>query len=328
MQISKSTVGTQRLLRRQIIAFLVALICAICASGGSRARAAQKPQHTGTKVEGFATVVTADSILLFDKKSNHEILIHTDKDYTSLVAIATPVTVWYTTANGANHLEDIVYAQGGAFVPADRLRDGIKRIIILPQPQDVNNTDGLIAAVSKYLADSAGWYVAPPELAQEIVLHGKSSAASLDAIDPNTGTVDMEKYLQAQRALVTVVANETRSDAVLEVRILKVKAKVRGSVANWDDMTESVVPRQGRGFAPLGFIGSKGWVYAATADMTLWSQSGKLLWQKRRGFAVLGVQAGMGSQYRERPLTEVYQNGDAMRHWLDATLGPLVAGPR
>jgi len=30
--------------------------------------AAQKPQHTGTKLEGFATIVTPDSITVFDKK--------------------------------------------------------------------------------------------------------------------------------------------------------------------------------------------------------------------------------------------------------------------
>ena len=46
--------------------------------------AAQKPQHTGTKLEGYATIVTPDSITVFDKK-NHEIEIATDKDYTSLV---------------------------------------------------------------------------------------------------------------------------------------------------------------------------------------------------------------------------------------------------
>ena len=33
----------------------------------------------------------------------------TDRDYTSLVGIAAPVTVWYKAEGGVNHLEDIVY---------------------------------------------------------------------------------------------------------------------------------------------------------------------------------------------------------------------------
>jgi hypothetical protein len=69
---------------------------------------------------------------------------------------------------------------------------------------------------------------------------------------------------------------------------------------------------------------TKGWVYAATADMSLWSQSGKLLWKKRRGFAVLAVQSGMGGKYRERPLKEVYDDNAAMQHWLLGTLSQLA----
>jgi len=53
----------------------------------------------------------------------------------------------------------------------------------------------------------------------------------------------------------------------------------------------------------MGGLG--GWVYAATAEMNLWSQTGTLLWKKRRGFAVLGVHSGLELKYRERPLKEV-----------------------
>jgi hypothetical protein len=58
--------------------------------------------------------------------------------------------------------------------------------------------------------------------------------------------------------------------------------------------------------------------------MNLWSQSGKLLWKKRRGFAVLAVQSGMAGKYRERPLKEVYDNSDAMQRWLIDTLSQLA----
>ena len=166
--------------------------------------------------------------------------------------------------------------------------------------------------------------MAPPELALEIASRTQPSASPLDAIDPNTGEVDMQRYLASQRSLVMTIAADTRSNAVLEVRVIKVKADVRASVASWDDMTEPVASRKSRAFSPIGGLEGKGWVYAATAEMNLWSPTGKLLWKKRRGFAVLGVKSGMGSKYRERPLTEVYQNNDAVERWLEGTLGQLA----
>ena len=259
---------------------------------------------------------------MFDKK-NQLIEIHTDKDYTALVGIAARVTVWYTTAGGVNHLEDIVYPnQGGTFVPRSQILESIKRIIILPRPEDVENTQGLISAISKYLTDNAGWYVAPPELAAEIASRTKGPTSSLDAIDPNTGQVDMQQYLEPQRALMMRIAQETRSDAVLEVRIVKVKAKVRSGIASWDDMTEPVASRKARTLTSWEGLG--GWVYAATAEMNLWSQTGVLLWKKRRGFAVLGVHTGLELKYRERPLTEVYEDSGVMQRWLEETIGQIA----
>ncbi|MFZ0962412.1 MAG: hypothetical protein WAO35_16055 [Terriglobia bacterium] len=298
------------------------LIFVICAIGGLGA-AAQKPKHPGIKLEGYATLVEPDSILVFDKK-NQEIKILTDKDYTSLVAIAAPVTVWYTTEGGVNHLEDIVYPSGGSFVPMNQIGEGIKRIIVLPRPEDVENTHGLISAISTYLADNAGWFVAPPELAEEIASRSKAPSTSLDAINPDTGEVNVQQYMEPQRALMTTIAEESHSDAVLEVRVIKVKAKVRASVASWDDMTEPVASRKSRVLSPLTGLEGSGWVYAATADMSLWSQNGKLLWKKRRGFALLGVQSGLSKSYHERPLTEVYADSSAMQRWLEQTLGELA----
>jgi hypothetical protein len=293
-------------------------MCVICGS-----TAAQKPPHTGTKLEGFATVVTPDSITVYDKKTG-EIEIHTDVDYSSLVGIAAPVTVWYTTRDGVNHLEDIVYPHNGTFIARDLIQENIKRIIILPRVEDVDDSQGLINAISTYLADNAGWFVAPPELALEIASRAKASASPLDAINPDTGDVNMQGYLEPQRSLMTTITQASRTDAVLEVQVVKVKANVRGSVASWDDMTEPVASRKSRTLSPFGAMESKGWVDAATADMSLWSHTGKLLWKKRRGFAVLALQSGITAKYRPRPLTEVYANSDAMQRWLGDTLGQLA----
>jgi hypothetical protein len=268
--------------------------------------------------------VTPNSITVFDKK-NDEIEIVTDKDYTALVGIAAPVTVWYTTEGGVNRLEDIVYPnRGGTFVPASSIREGIKRVSILPRVQDVENSEGLIRAISAYLAANAGWFVAPPELASEIASHSNAPTSPLDAIDTRTGDVDMQAYLEPERALMTKIAHDTHSDAVLEVKVIKVKAKVRSLIASWDDMTEPVASRSSRELSHLAPFAGRGWVYAATADLSLWSEGGKLLWKKRRGFAVLALQSGVNSKYRERPLTEVYADQHAMQRWLADTLGQLA----
>ena len=208
-------------------------------------------------------------------------------------------------------------------IPPELLRAQIKRIAIWPRPEDVENTEGLMTAISRYLADKAGWFVSPPELAQEIANRAKAPTSSLDAIDPNTGDVDLQRYMQPQRSLVVTLAEETRSDAVLEVKVVKVKADVRGYVASWDRMTESVANTKSRSFAPFG---GKGWAYAATADMYLWSAAGKLLWKERRGFALLGVKSGVSSNFRERPLTDVYPNSGLMERWLDGTFSQLALG--
>ena len=318
------------LLRGRIsVCCFLCLFCVIrVISGGLSARAAQKPEHVGTKLEGYATIVTPDSISVFDKK-NQLIEIHTDKDYSSLVGIAAPVTVWYTTEGGVNHLEDIIYpTKAATFVPSDLIREHIKRITILPRPEGVDDYEGLVSAISKYLVDNTGWYVAPPELAMEIASRSKSPGSSLDAIDPNTGEVDMQRYLAPQGALMTSIAKTTRTDAVLEIQIIKVKANVKSGVATWDDRTESVASRKARSLTPWEGLG-KGWVYATTVDMELWGKGGKLLWKKRRGFAVMALQSGFGAKYRERPLSEVYGDSEAMQRWLIDTfrqLAPPVRG--
>ena len=79
-------------------------------AGAPSLLAAQKLQHSGIELEGYATAVTPNSITVFDKK-RHETKITTDKDYSSLVGIGAAVTVWYTTEGGERRLEDIEISQ-------------------------------------------------------------------------------------------------------------------------------------------------------------------------------------------------------------------------
>ncbi|HTS68204.1 MAG TPA: hypothetical protein VMO17_04410 [Terriglobia bacterium] len=299
-------------------------VFALMGAGAILLQGAQKPQHTGTMLEGYATVVEPTSITVFDKK-NHVVQIVTDKDYTSLVGIAAPVTVWYTTAGGVNHLEEIIYpTKTATFVPTPLIRERINRIAILPEVEEVKDADGLISAISSYLAETAGWFVAPSDLALEIAGRNKLPGSTLDAVDPNTGDVDMESYMRSEGSLMKKIASETHTDAVLEVRIVRVKADVHGTTAQWDDMTEPVVSKISRVFFPWEGLGGKNWVAAASAEMNLWYMDGRVLWKKRRGFAALALQSGAGGRYHERPLMEVYANTAAMYQWLAATFGDLV----
>ena len=273
-------------------------------------------------LEGYVTVVEPGSITVLDQR-DQVVQISTDKDLTSHVAIATPVRVWYTTQGGVNHLQDIVNIKAVTIIPTSPIVASIKRIIILPQPEGVENSEGLISAISKYLVDNTGWFVGPPDLALEIANRVKDSSPFLDVLDPGNGDFDMQRYLAAQGSLAALVANRTHSDAVLVVRIVKVRANLQASTASWDGMTEQVAPHKSILSSPWGG-GGKGPVYAATADMNLWAAGGNLLWQNRRGFAVLSVQASKGSKPQERPLTKIYDDTGFMQRWLPGALGQLA----
>lgn len=289
----------------------------------SSAQNSEKSEHHGTKVEGYATTITFDTITLLDKK-NQIVEIHTDKDYSAVVGIAAPITVWYTSEDGVNRLEDIIYPRRSAeIVPPDLLRVNIKRTIILPRSEEIDDDQELVAGVSKYLSENAGWYVAPPELATEIASRVEPPGSSEAEIDPETGMLDMQRYLATHGAAMALVARQAHTDAVLEMEIDKVKAEVRGGVAAWDGVHEPVESRFGRGLSPFPSL-SKGWVYAASVDFKLWSSSGKLLWKNRRGFGVMATESSLSGKYHERPLKELYDNAPFMQQWLEETLGQLV----
>ena len=223
-----------------------------------------------------------------------------------------------------NRLEDIIYPhQAAEIVPPDILRMNIKRIIILPRPDGVDDYQELV---------SADFQV---PRGQHRVVCGAARACGGDcqprqragfithAIDPDTGKVDMQHYLEPQGALMAEITGEAHTDAVLEIEISKVKAEVRGGIASWDDRKEPVASTMARALTPIPGL-AKGWVYAASVDMKLWDPTGKLLWRKRRGFATLGEESGLSGKYRERPLKEVYGNSAFMQQWLVDMLSQLA----
>lgn len=276
-----------------------------------------------SKVSGYTISVQPASLAILDKDKGQRYIFVTDQDYTSRVGIGAEVVIRYTVENGVNHLKEIDIPDENFFVPADAIRSRVRRIIILPESQ-VPDSEGVIDRIGQYLTANLGWYVAPSALAEEVRNRTKPSASLLDEIDPKTGQFNMESYLRDQNSLISKLVSETRVDAVLEVDVEEVKARVKNHVAKWDGTSEAVAGKGSRVFGKLAGIPNSGWVLASTVVMKLWDPQGKLLWSKRRGFAALGYQTKLGFGYRQRPLADVYENEETMHQWLVTTLGRLA----
>jgi len=64
-----------------------------------------------------------------------------------------------------------------------------------------------------------------------------------------------------------------------------------------------------------------GHVPAATAVFKLWDAQGRLLWTHRRGFCVLALQQGIGTKFRDRPISEAVQDTERTENWLHQVFG-------
>jgi hypothetical protein len=143
-------------------------------------------------------------------------------------------------------------------------------------------------------------------------------------MNPETGEFDMSRYVVGQESLVTHLASETRVDAVLEANIEEVSAKVRRMVATWDGVSEGVGGKGTRTIAKLAIVPAKGHVPASTVVLKLWDAQGRLLWDNRRGLAVLVAQQSM-TKFRERPLSEYLQDTAGVQKWLETAFASLPA---
>jgi hypothetical protein len=278
----------------------------------------QKQLH----VQGKAVSVESTQVTIQDAKGQMVTVI-CKEDFTLKIAVGSAVTAWYTPDEGANHLDWLEYPLENFFVPAEKIRTQVKKVVVLPN-YAVPDSRELVDRIAGYLESTLGWYVAPAMLGEEIRRRSGQLTSTLDAINPATGQFDMERYLDSQRRLIERLVSETRVDAVLEVSVEEVQAKFWDQVADWDGVAEPVAGKMTRYTAVLARIPINGEVPAATVEMKLWDSHGKLLWSKRRGFAVLYLRTGAGNNFRERPLSEVYQNEAGVSEWLGATLGTLA----
>jgi len=245
------------------------------------------------------------------------------EDFTPKVAVGSEVTAWYTPKPEGNFLDWLQYPLENFFVPADEIRRQIKKVIILPN-YGVPDSQELVERIGGYLENNLGWYVAPPLLGEEIRRRFGKQGSTLEHIDPTTGQFDANRYLQAQHALIEHLVTEARVDAVLEVNVERIQAKFTSQIAVWDGVTEPVANKATLMAGNLAPFSINGEVPAATVEMKLLDAQGKLLWANRRGFAVLYLRTGVGNKFRERPLSEVYQNEAGVNEWLTAALGTIA----
>lgn len=274
------------------------------------------------QIDGKTTAVQPTQVTIQDAKGQ-PLTVICKEDFTSKVAVGSEVTAWYTPKDGANYLDWLEYPLENFFVPAEQIRSQIKKAIILPN-YGVPDSQELVERIGGYLESNLGWYVAPAALGEEIRKRSGKLTSTLDQIDPATGQFNTNRYLKAQQQLIERLVSETRVDAVLGVTVEQVQAKFTDQVAEWDGVAEPVSNKATRLAGAMAPFAVNGDVPATTVEMKLWDSHGKLLWSNRRGFAVLYVRTGVGNNFRERPLSEVYQNEAAVNEWLANALGTLA----
>jgi hypothetical protein len=272
-------------------------------------------------VSGVVSVVEPNRISIIGP-TGQEYAIVPIEDFTSRVAVGSQVTAWYTPENGVNKLDYLQYALENFFVSPDVIRLRTGKVIILPHP-GVPDSMGIIDEIGRYLAANMGCYIAPSVLAQELEKRFRQPSP-LDAIDPATGEFDLSRYQKSQNKLMADLASEARVDAALDITVEEVEAPYENGEAEWDEVVEAIATKASHAMFLLPRLPERGTVPAATVVMNLYDKQGRILWNRRRGFAVLRVHVGIGGKFRDRPLTEVYQNVEGVRAWLSQTFARLV----
>lgn len=302
------------------------LACVMALLLAARFSSAREKRPKESKVEGSVVSVSA-ARLTVREKGGQEVTLTTREDFSSRVGPGAPVTAWVVFEDGVNVLESLDYPLGKLYAPPERIRSTVQKVILLPESK-VPDADRFFDAVAKYVSANFGWYVAPRELAEEIRKRAMKAAATsaLDAFDSKTGEFDMSKYLGGQQGFFQALVSETHVNAVLEVEIDQVMAKVDKGIASWDGFEEPLRRGHSSGLGGLTRTRDRGEVAASTVVFRLWDSAGQLLWTNRRGLAVLGVLEGTSrkAELVYRPLTEYMADSAGVENWLPEAFGSLL----
>ena len=286
----------------------------------------KSPKRETREIKGVVIQVETTRITI-QSRGGESLTLTTFEDYTDRVATGAEVTALYYPQEGSpGVLKSLDYPAECLFVPVGDVQKRVHRLILLPR-SDVPDADGLFNAVRDYLHAQFAWYVAPQYLAAEVSRKAQAAGSIMDATDPKTGTFDLTQYLNKSQGLIPKLAEQTRSDAVLELEVIRVNAMVSRLVASWDGIEEPVSGLGMRTLARFSVLPHRGEVSASTVELKLWDAKGKLLWRNRRGLALLQALAGTGNRLRDRPLPEFLMNTQAVQEWLAATfksVGPLA----
>jgi hypothetical protein len=285
--------------------------------------AAKKPKPV--KIAGIVTEIEPTRVSV-RSGDGAEVSVITREDFGEKVAIGSKVTVYYSGKDGTKVLDWLEYPLENCFRSPQEILGQVKRIIVLPS-SEVLGAEGLFDGVANFLESKVGWYVAPRVLAEELRDRAQKSPSTLEAIDPSTGEFDLARYTGAQLELVRKVASETRVDAVLEARVEQVRAYFHSNVATWDGAQQPVAGRLSRTLAMVAAVPAQGQVPAATLALKLRDAQGTLLWSNRRGFAVLALQVGVGSKFRDRPIPEALQDTASVEQWFTTVFGSFLPAP-
>jgi hypothetical protein len=310
--------------RRRIEACALFLLAVGVVAAAWPARLQAAASRKTEKIKGILTQVEPTRLAIRDNKGN-DVAIKPKEDFTEKVAVGTEVTAWYYPGEPVNELQWLEYPPESSFVSPDQFLGQIKKIILLPH-SSAGDADGLFDAVEDFLQTRLGWFVAHRMLAEEVQLRSRKAESTLDVIDPATGDVDLTRYATEHHKLIQEIADLARVDAVLEADVEQVQVEFRSQVAAWDGQQQLVSSKTSRTLTLIAAVPIDGHVPAATAVFKLWDPQGRLLWTHRRGFCVLALQQGIGTKFRDRPISEAVQDTERTQKWLDLVFGSWLPG--
>jgi len=189
------------------VAATVLVVLAVLAA--PRAASPASERHSETKLAGVVAAVDPTHLTL-RTQGGREVTLAASEDYTQRLVPGTEVTAWVSSEGGANTLERLEAPRDAFFVPAEDIRQRIRKVVILPE-SSVPGADALFDAMHNYLESRAQWYVAAPRLVGDVLRAALKSEATpaaaspspppsrpvsstLAAINPETGDFDMAAY--------------------------------------------------------------------------------------------------------------------------------------
>jgi hypothetical protein len=301
--------------RKLIVQIAMVALAAVVLPIATHSSLAAESNTKSQKLRGVVTGVTPASLTVNDGKGR-EVTIQTAEDYSDRILLGTQVTAWHHQQGEMQELDRVEYplelspANPGEFVPK------IKKVILLPS-SNAGDATAFYAEVERLLESRFNWVIAHRMLAEEIRRRdSKAQDAKPATVTREAGTTPAPPEPAAPE-LIQKIAEEVRADAVLELRVEYLLLQVKSHTAEWDGQRETFGSTGSRIAAAMTLRPVRGQVPAATVVLKLFDRQGQLLWSSRRGFRVLALQVSAGGDFRDRPLSEAFDDAPFVADWLN-----------